>query len=41
MGQTAIANPIKEKLQKLYSDNYKCGFFKNTSIRNIADKPFV
>ena len=32
---------IKEKLQKLYSNNYKCGFFKKTGYGNIAGEPFV
>ena len=41
MGHKNIALPIKDKLIKLYSDNYKCGFFKKTSIARIAGEPFV
>ena len=31
-GNIDIALPIKEKLVTLYSDNYKCGFFKKISF---------
>lgn len=41
MGHSAIANAIKEKLDEKYPDNYKCGFFKNTTpYGDIAGKPF-
>jgi hypothetical protein len=35
MGHVNIANPLKEKLKELYFDNYKCGFFKQTSFGDI------
>lgn len=41
MGYTDTALPLKEKLMKLYSDNYKGGFFKKTAYGNIAGEPFV
>jgi tetratricopeptide (TPR) repeat protein len=40
MGYKDMAIPIKEKLQKLYSENYKCGF-KKTRLGDIAGVPFV
>lgn len=41
MGHVNIANPLKEKLKELYFDNYKCGFFKQTSFGDIIGEPFV
>lgn len=41
MKDTESAIPIKEKLKKLYSANYKCGFFKKTGIGEILGQSFV
>jgi hypothetical protein len=41
MGYKDIALPIKEMLIKLYSENYKCGFFKKTGIDEIMEEQFV
>jgi tetratricopeptide (TPR) repeat protein len=41
MGYKDNALSIKKKLIELYSDNYKCGYFKKTSFGNIAGEPFV
>ena len=41
MGYKDNAVSIKEKLIKLYSDNYKCGYFKKTSYGDILGEPFV
>jgi len=36
MGSKDNALSIKKKLIELYSDNYKCGYFKKTSFGNIS-----
>jgi tetratricopeptide (TPR) repeat protein len=41
MGNKNTAIPIKDKLIKLYSDNYKCGFFKKTNIDDIVGESFI
>jgi tetratricopeptide (TPR) repeat protein len=41
MGNTATALPIKDKLIRLYSDNYKCGYFTKTGIDDIVGELFV
>ena len=41
MGHKDAAILLKEKLVELYSDNYKCGYFKKTKFSEIAGEPFV
>jgi hypothetical protein len=41
MGYTDNAVSINEKLQKLYSSNYKCGYLKKIGFGDIAEEPFV
>ena len=41
MGYKDDALSIKNELIELYSDNYKCGYFKKTGYGNIAGEPFV
>ena len=41
MGHKHAAILLKEKLIELYSDNYKCGYFKKTSLTDIARELFV
>lgn len=41
MGYNSNTLSIKKKLTELYSENYKCGYFKKTSYGNIAGEPFV
>jgi len=36
MGDKDNALSIKKKLIELYSDNYKCEYFKKTSFGNIS-----
>ena len=41
MGYTKETLSIKVKLNDLYSDTYRCGFFKVTGVGDIAEEPFV
>ena len=41
MGDKEAALSIKQNLIKLYSNNYKCGFFKTSIVSKVAGVPFL
>jgi tetratricopeptide (TPR) repeat protein len=41
MGYKDEAISIKKKLIDLYSSNYKCGYFKKSSLNYVMGEPFV